>query len=141
MNFPETFTLSALRIPWFQFLFQSNHQEMVEVEVKNCAIGEASFSCTGQLIPILENELPVFVAETADDPLLEDTTLAFVDISCPVVTVTLDTCVAKVATLADVAGNLDELLFSARCALVSACSVNVTRVGAAVLDTDPEPPE
>lgn len=117
MNFPETFTLSALRIPWFQFLFQSNHQEMVEVEVKNCAIGEASFSCTGQLIPILENELPVFVAETADDPLLEDTTLAFVDISCPVVTVTLDTCVAKVATLADVAGNLDELLFSARCAL------------------------
>lgn len=110
--------------------------------MKNCAIGDASFSCIGQLTPILENEFPVLVAETADDALLEDTTLAFVDISCPVVvTVTLDTCVAKVATLADVAGNLDELLFSARCALVSACSVNVTRVGVAVLDTDPEPPE
>lgn len=35
MNTPETFTLSALRIPWFQFLFQSNHQEMVCYQVSN----------------------------------------------------------------------------------------------------------
>lgn len=103
--------------------------------MKNCAIGDASFSCIGQLTPILENEFPVLVAETADDALLEDTTLAFVDISCPVAAAALDTCAAEVATLADAAGNLDELLFSARCALVTACAADVTRIGAVVLGT------
>lgn len=103
--------------------------------MKNCAIGDASFSCIGQLTPILENEFPVLVAETADDALLEDTTLAFVDISCPVAAAALDICAAEVATLADAAGNLDELLFSARCALVTACAADVTRIGAVVLGT------
>lgn len=110
---------------------------------KNCAIGDASFSCTGQLTPILEDELPVPVAETsgaADDALPEDTAVAFVNVTCRVVTAMLDTCAAEVAIFSDVSGNLDELLLSAVCAaLVSACAAEVARVGAAAVVIRIEP--
>lgn len=35
MNCPEMLTPSALRILWFQFLLQSNHQETVCYQVNN----------------------------------------------------------------------------------------------------------